>query len=50
LRDQVLLEQARAEAFRLIDADPRLEAPEHAALRQRARALYRSASSFVKVG
>ena len=50
LRDQALLEQARAEAFRLIDADPRLEAPEHAALRQRARALYRSASSFVKVG
>ncbi len=50
LRDQAILEGARAEAFRLIDADPRLEAPEHAALRQRARALYRSASAFVKVG
>lgn len=50
LRDQALLEQARTEAFRLIELDPRLEAPEHAALRLRARALYRSASSFVKVG
>ena len=50
LRDQALLEQARTEAFRLIESDTRLEAPEHAALRQRARALYRSASTFVKVG
>lgn len=50
LRDQAVLEAARAEAFLLIDADPRLEKPEHAALRLRARALYRSASAFVKVG
>lgn len=50
LRDQALLEQAREEAFRLIESDPRLERPEHEALRHRARALYRSASAFVKVG
>jgi ATP-dependent DNA helicase RecG len=50
LRDQALLEQAREEAFRLIESDPRLERPEHAAIRQRARVLYRSASAFVKVG
>ena len=50
LRDQALLEQAREEAFRLIQSDPRLERVEHEAIRLRARALYRSASAFVKVG
>lgn len=50
LRDQALLEQAREEAFRLIESDPRLERPEHEPIRHRARALYRSASAFVKVG
>ncbi len=50
LRDQAILESAREEAFCLIDQDPRLERPEHAALRQRARAVYRSAAHFVKVG
>ena len=50
LRDQALLEQARAEAFRLIQSDPRLEREEHEPIRQRARALYRSSAAFVKVG
>jgi len=50
LRDTVLLEQARQEAFRLIEVDPRLRAPEHALLREEARALYRASSAFVKVG
>jgi ATP-dependent DNA helicase RecG len=50
LRDQALLESAREEAFRLIQSDPRLEKAEHANLRHRARALYKSASTFVKVG
>lgn len=50
LRDVVLLEEARQEAFRLIEADPRLESAAHAGLRRAARALYRSSSAFVKVG
>lgn len=50
LRDQAILEQAREEAFRLIESDPRLENPGHEAIRRRARLLYRSASAFVKVG
>lgn len=50
LRDIALLEAAREEAFRIIGADPRLEKPEHALLRERARAMYRAAAPFVKVG
>ncbi|MBW7909612.1 MAG: DNA helicase RecG, partial [Kiritimatiellae bacterium] len=50
LRDTLLLEQARQEAFRLIEVDPRLRAPEHTLLREEARALYRASSAFVKVG
>ncbi|HMP75666.1 MAG TPA: ATP-dependent DNA helicase RecG [Kiritimatiellia bacterium] len=50
LRDTALLEKARQEAFRMIAADPRLRDPDHAALREEARSLYRAASPFVKVG
>jgi ATP-dependent DNA helicase RecG len=50
LRDTALLEKARQEAFRMIAADPKLRDPEHAALREEARSLYRAASPFVKVG
>lgn len=50
LRDTLILENARQEAFRIIEQDPRLRAPEHALLREEARALYRASSAFVKVG
>lgn len=50
LRDTALLETARKEAFRLVESDPRLQRPEHAAIREAARSLYRLASPFVKVG
>jgi ATP-dependent DNA helicase RecG len=49
-RDVAILEQARQEAFHLINSDPRLRDPDHAAIREQARALYRAASPFVKVG
>ncbi|MCS6772182.1 MAG: ATP-dependent DNA helicase RecG [Kiritimatiellae bacterium] len=50
LQDVALLESARREAFRLIDEDPHLQRPEHQRLREAARALYRAAEPFVKVG
>lgn len=50
MRDTVLLEQSRQEAFRIIEADPKLRDPAHAALREQARSFYRAASPFVKVG
>lgn len=50
LRDADILLAAREEAFRIIEADPRLEDPRYALLRARARALYKLAGSFVKVG
>lgn len=50
LHDQSILELAREEALRLVEGDPRLEQPGHQPLRDRARAVYRSASAFVKVG
>lgn len=50
LVDVALLENARREAFRLIDEDPKLARPEHHALREQARAFYRATASFVKVG
>ena len=50
LRDVAILENAREEAFRIIGEDPKLRAPEHLALREEARMLYRAASPFVKVG
>ncbi len=50
LRDVALLEEARQEAFRLIESDPRLTAAAHAGLRRQARSLYQSAGAFVKVG
>lgn len=50
LRDTRLLEEARREAFLLIESDPRLRKPEHAPIRIAARELYQAASAFVKVG
>jgi ATP-dependent DNA helicase RecG len=50
IRDAATLVEARAEAFRLVAADPNLEAVEHAGLRDRARALYRIVGPFVEVG
>lgn len=50
LRDTAMLEKARQEAFRLIAADPKLRDPEHEAIREEARSLYRAAAPFVKVG
>jgi ATP-dependent DNA helicase RecG len=50
LADVEALEAARAEAFSIIEADPRLERPEHEPLRRRARSLYRAAAPFAQVG
>jgi ATP-dependent DNA helicase RecG len=40
LTDVALIEQARAEATRMLEADPELERPEHAALAARVRELW----------
>lgn len=50
LRDVAVLELARQEAFRIVERDPHLTAPEHARLREEAVSLYRAAAPFVKVG
>jgi ATP-dependent DNA helicase RecG len=50
LADARILEAARAEAEALLEDDPRFEKPEYEPLRARARALYRQAAPFVKVG
>lgn len=50
LRDADALTAARQEAFHIVERDPWLESPDLAALRERARTIYRNAWSFVRVG
>jgi len=50
LGDSDILLAARKEAFRIVEADPKLEDPRYELLRQRARALYKLVGPFVKVG
>ncbi len=50
LSDTDILLDARKEAFRIVEGDPKLRNPDYELLRERARALYRSVGSFVKVG
>jgi ATP-dependent DNA helicase RecG len=50
LADMAILEEARREAFTLLEQDPELRDPAHARIRERARGLYRSVSPYVKVG
>jgi ATP-dependent DNA helicase RecG len=50
LRDGDALWAAREEAFAIVNKDARLESPAMAALRERARSLYKVAGPFVRVG
>ncbi len=50
LTDSDILLDARREAFRIVESDPKLEDPQYDLLRQRARALYRIVGPFVRVG
>jgi len=50
LKDGDALRAAREEAFRLLEDDPKLEAPGRQGLRQRARELYKDAGVFAGVG
>ena len=48
--DASLLADARTDAFAIIERDPRLASPEHAALRSYLRARYRDEMSLIDVG
>jgi ATP-dependent DNA helicase RecG len=50
LGDSNILLAARREAFRIVEADPKLEDPRYELLRQRARALYKLVGPFINVG
>jgi len=50
LGDSDILLAARREAFRIVEADPKLEDPRYGLLRSRARELYKLVGPFVKVG
>lgn len=50
LADGEVLLAARKEAFTILEKDPRLEDPQWALVREKARALYRQAGAYVKVG
>lgn len=50
LRDADIQVAARNEAYRILERDPMLQAPEYERLRARARALYRVLGSFARVG
>lgn len=50
LRDGDALLAARKEAFCIVEKDSRLQSPDLAALRERARTLYKVAAPFVRVG
>jgi ATP-dependent DNA helicase RecG len=49
-RDETILEEAREEAFALVDADPELAAPEHAAAREALRDRWAGRLSLAQVG
>jgi ATP-dependent DNA helicase RecG len=50
LHDSHWLREARREAFRILEADPRLLDPDHVKLREQARAMYRRTGAYFKVG
>jgi ATP-dependent DNA helicase RecG len=49
-RDETILEEARAEAFALVEADPQLAAPAHAAAREALLAKWAERLSLAQVG
>ncbi len=50
LGDSDILMDARKEAFRLVESDPRMQDPRYRRLREQARLLYKLVGPFVKVG
>jgi len=49
-RDQVILKEAREEAFALVEQDPDLKLPEHTALRDQLLNRWRGRLSLARVG
>jgi ATP-dependent DNA helicase RecG len=50
LKDVAILEEARTEAQKLVKSDPRLEKPEHAALKERVKQVLGARLGMVDVG
>ncbi len=50
LRDARVLEVAREEAFRIVAADPKLEAPEHQALAKQVQLKFKHRLEFINIG
>ena len=49
-RDEAILEEAREDAFALVEADPRLERPEHRAAAEALRGRWAGRLSLAQVG
>jgi ATP-dependent DNA helicase RecG len=49
-RDEAILEEAREEAFALVEADPGLSRPEHAAAGEALRGRWAARTSLARVG